>query len=387
MQRPGLTIVLSGMIAADPYQGGATWALLQYLLGFQRLGHSVYFIEPLPEASLAPNGAAPENSINARYFRDVIAAFQQEASSALLSFGTRETVGLTYQRLVQVSRKADVLINISGMLTDPELTARIPIRVYLDLDPAFNQLWQATQAIDMRFEGHTHFVTIGQAIGRPDCLVPDCGRAWLTTFQPVVLERWPRATAIVYDGLTTIGNWRGYGSIEYGGVLFGQKVHSLRRFLSLPTRTRERFLMALAIHPEEQKDLRDLAENGWHLLDPGRLASHPADYQRFIQGSKAEFGIAKSGYVASRCGWFSDRSACYLASGRPVIAQETGFSEYLPTGAGLFGFTSLEDVLAAIEALRSEYGRHSGAARALAEEYFDSDKVLTRLLQKVGALA
>jgi hypothetical protein len=385
MKRPGLTIIVSGMVAADPYQGGATWAVLQYVLGFRRLGHTVYFIEPLSSASLKPAETSLEISMNATYFRHVMASFQQEPFSALVLSGTHETVGLTYSNLVRVAQEADLLINISGMLADPELIADIPVPVYLDLDPAFNQFWH-TQGVDMRLDGHSHFVTVGQAIGSPACPVPTCGRTWLTTFQPVVLDLWPQATAIRYDGLTTVGNWRGYGSIEHGGVIYGQKVHSLRRFLSLPKKTREKFMLALAIHPGEVKDLRDLTDNSWQILDPGGLVSTPAEYQQFIQASKAEFGIAKSGYVASRCGWFSDRSACYLASGRPVLAQETGFSDYLPTGAGLFAFTTEDDVITAIASLDRDYGRHQRAARALAEEYFDSDKVLGRLLRNVGVL-
>jgi hypothetical protein len=180
-------------------------------------------------------------------------------------------------------------------------------------------------------------------------------------------------------------NWRGYGSIEHGGVFYGQKAHSLREFFNLPTLTTEKFMLALAIHPDEINDLAALRSNGWHLIDPARVAGTPTSYQRFVQGSKAEFGIAKSGYVAARCGWFSDRSACYLASGRPVIAQETGFSRFLPTGAGLFTFETIEEVLTSIEALSGDYDRYARAARAVAEEYFDSDKVLGRLLQRVGA--
>jgi hypothetical protein len=186
--------------------------------------------------------------------------------------------------------------------------------------------------------------------------------------------------------MTTVGNWRGYGSIEYDGVFYGQKVHSLRQFMALPNHTREKFMLAMAIHPEESKDLAALSENGWKLLDPARLAHTPAAYQHFIQASKAEFGIAKSGYVASRCGWFSDRSICYLASGRPVVAQETGFSRFLPTGAGLFAFTTIAEVLAAIEALNRDYRRHARAARGLAEDIFDSNRVLPQLLQRIGAI-
>src|SRR5262249_43123200 len=145
--------------------------------------------------------------------------------------------------------------NIAGLLTDESLTAPIPIRVYLDIDPAFTQLWSSAQGIDMRFGGHTHFVTIGQAIGEPNCLVPECGLRWLKTLPPIVLALWPVATQVAYDALTTIGNWRGYGSIEHQGVKYGQKAHSLRSFYSLPGLTEMKFMPALAIHPDETNDL------------------------------------------------------------------------------------------------------------------------------------
>jgi hypothetical protein len=389
-----LIILLSGMIAGDPYQGGATWAVLQYWLGLRRLGHDVYFVEPISESALRgreSRGHPPQtersgacslqNSANAEYFRQVTAQFGLEGYGALLV--RKQSVGLEYEELRTVARRADLLINVSGMLTDASLIEHIPRRVYLDLDPAFNQLWQAVQGIDMRFAGHTHFVTIGLAIGTPGGAVPTCGREWFTTLQPVVLEHWPVATAIVYDGLTTVGNWRGYGSIEHGGVLYGQKAHSLRRFIELPTLTRERFMPALAIHANEERDLAALDQHGWTLLDPATVAGTPDDYRQFIQGSKAEFGIAKSGYVASRCGWFSDRSICYLASGKPVIAQETDYSRYVPVGEGLFAFDSVDEVLAAIDAINGDYRRHARAARGIAEAYFESDRVLTRLLEQV----
>lgn len=379
-----MRILVSGMIAGVPHQGGATWAVLQYLLGLRRLGHDVCFVEPLEAAALRPAGAKLADSVNAAYFRRVVGQFGFEESAALLLKDSWETVGLSYGELQRMAASADVLFNLSGMLADEVLLDRIPRRVYLDLDPAFNQLWH-TQGVDVHFEGHTHFVTLACALGQPHCSVPACGKKWLTTFQPVVLEHWPVATDIHYDALTTVANWRGYGCIEHGGVSYGQKAHSLRQFISLPKLTSAKFMLALAIHPDEARDLQGLRANGWELLDPAIVAGTPDDYRAFIQGSKAEFGIAKSGYVAACTGWFSDRSICYLASGRPVLAQETGYSRYLPAGQGLFPFTTYDDVVSAIEELKRDYGLHARAARALAEAYFDSDLVLSSLLQQLGA--
>jgi glycosyltransferase involved in cell wall biosynthesis len=285
--------------------------------------------------------------------------------------------------VLRAARDADVLVNVSGMLADERVLEQVPVRVYLDLDPAFNQLWHAVDGIDMRFGAHTHFVTVGQSIGSPDCPVPTCGLEWLPTLQPVVLERWPYANGVVHDAATTVGNWRGYGSVEHDGVFYGQKAHSLRQLLDLPARTREQLLLALAIHPAETPDLEALAAARWELLDPADVAATPEDYQAFVQGSKAELGIAKSGYVLSRCGWFSDRSACYLASGRPVVAQDTGFPRHLPTGEGLLAFSTVDEAAAALDEVGADYERHRRAARALAEEHFDSDRVLTSLLERL----
>ena len=382
---PKRTIIVSGMIAADPWQGGATWAVLQYLLGLRQLGHDVYFIEPIAAKALTPQGIPLKDSDNARYFADVVEEFDLRGHAALLLSDTKETFGLGYSELQRTAARTDVHLNISGMLTDETLTAKIPTRVYLGLDPAFNQFWHATQNIDMRFAKHTHHVTIGQNIGNADCPVPTCGVNWLKTWQPVVLEHWPVASQIDHDAFTTIANWRAYGSINYNGVAYGQKAHSLRQFMTLPTLTDELFELALAIHPDEAADLAALRTNRWQLLNPAHVVNTPSAYRRFVQESRAEFGIAKSGYVLSRCGWFSDRSICYLASGRPVLAQDCGFGSLLPAGEGLLTFTTMDDCLRGIESLRGNYARHTARAREIAEEWFDSDKVLKRLLKLVGS--
>lgn len=372
-----LRIAFSGMLAGDPHQGGASWAVLQYVLGLLRLGHDVVFVEPVERADAEV----------VDYFRSVVGDFGLVDRAALLIERSRETVGLPYGRLRERLAGADLILNVSGMLSDEDLLAATRTRVYLDLDPAFNQLWHVAEGIDVGLERHERFATVGLALGDPECPVPTCGRDWIITPQPIVLDCWPRAAGPPErDALTTIANWRAYGSIEWQGRHFGQKAHSLRRLLELPSQTAERFELALAIHPDEERDLAALHRHGWTLIDPHDVAGTPSAYQRFVAGSKAELGIAKSGYVESRCGWFSDRSVCYLASGRPVIAQDTGFRRFLPVDGGVLAFATVEEAAAAVGELASDYARHSEAARALAEDVFDSRKVLGRLLERLGAI-
>ncbi len=378
----GLRIMISGMVAGDPWQGGASWAVMQYVLGLARLGHQVLLVEPVAGGD-GPDASPLTESQSASYFREL--PFSGLAGAALLRPQGRETVGTPYPELVELARSADLLLNISGMLHDERLTANIPVRAYLDLDPGFNQVWSETGE-DAGFDAHTHFVTVGQAIGSVDCPVPTCGHRWIPTLPPVVLSHWPRADAPPErDAFTTVGHWRSYGPVDYGGIRYGQRVHSFRHMLELPKLAGPRFQVALGIHPDEERDLEALRANGWELVDPLRAAGTPDRYAEFIRASKAEIGIAKSGYVASRCGWFSDRSACYLASGRPVVAQNTGFSRFLPTGEGLFAFESLDEAVACVEEVERDHPRHGTAARAIAEEHLDSNHVLSSLIDRLGS--
>jgi hypothetical protein len=357
------------MLAGVPGQGGASWAVLQYVLGLRRLGHDVVFVEP----------AAPTAATHA-YFDALTARFDLQGRAALLDPATGACTGIDRRRLLDLAAGADLLLNISGLLADEELLAAIEVRAFVDLDPAFTQLWCAAEGIDMGFDRHNRFVTIGGRIGSDDCSVPTCGRDWITTLQPIVLEHWPVAGRVEHGALTTVGHWRAYGSIEHDGVHYGQKAHALRALLELPGRAGARFALALGIHRDEWRDLAALDGHGWELLDPDAVACTPDVYAAFVRGSWAEFGLAKSGYAASKCGWFSDRSVCYLASGRPVLALDTGFEPDIPTGAGLLAFSTVEEAVGGVDDLRGDYERHRRGARALAEDLFDSDRVLGRLL-------
>jgi len=353
-----LRILVSGMVAGVPHMGGASWAALQYVLGLQRLGHDVCLVEWLPRST----------DVVRAYFESVVARF--DISGKILA-SPAEMSGF------------DLVLNISGTLPIGCIS-QIDTRVYVDLDPAFNQFWQEA-GIDRGLQGHTHFVTVGQSIGRPDCPVPTLGKTWIPTLPPVVLDHWPIADRGDGAAFTTVGNFRAYGSIERGGVTYGQKVHSLRLLAALPRRSGKRFVLAMDVHSDEHKDRTLLESNGWEFIDPRTAAGTPDAYADFLRGSYAEIGIAKSGYALSRCGWFSDRSAAYLACGRPVIAQETGFSDHVPTGEGLFAFSDEDGAVLAIDELQRDYARNSKKARELAEQYFDSNAVLAQLLARVGA--
>ena len=278
-----MTILFSGMVAGDPGQGGASWSILQYVLGLRRLGHDVLLVEPVRELSAA----------SVAYFRDLVRQFRLEGRAALVT-PSRETVGIPYAELVAAASGCDLLVNVSGML-DGELAELAPRRAFLDLDPAFNQLWHAAEGIDMGFDRHDRFVTVGLALGTRECPVPTCGRAWIATVQPVVLERWPATPAPAGAPVTTVGNFRGYGSVEWDGRLYGQKAHSLRALFELPRHVSDRLLLALNIHEDERDDLAALHRFGWELADPGAVAGTPAAYAAFLRASKAELGIAKSG--------------------------------------------------------------------------------------------
>ena len=236
----------------------------------------------------------------------------------------------------------------------------------------------------IRFGGHDAFVTIGENIGQTDCVIPTCGLEWVTTPQPVIVEDWSPAS----NGgraFTSVVSWRGpYGPIEHEGRSYGLRVHEFRKFVTLPGRTGMPFEIALDIHPDETNDLSLLDDEAWRVVDPRVVAGDPWSYRSYIQASRAEFMVAKNMYVDTRSGWFSDRSICYLASGRPVLAQDTGLVDHYPGGDGLVLYDSLEEAVAGVERITRDPRRHSHAAREIAVECFDSDKVLKGLADRLN---
>ena len=380
------TVVLAGSLAQRPGHGGHAWVFLQYLLGFRRLGWEVLFLDRLePEMCTdeAANACPVDRSINLRYLLHILNRFGLADSFALAYDRGKRFIGLSRERVCERVKSAAVLVNVMGFFTDEQILACAPRRVFLDIDPGFGQMWRELGLADI-FTGHDAYVTVGANIGRGDCEIPTCGLDWIPTRPPVVLDRWP-VTLSERPGFTSVVSWRGpFGPIEYRGKTYGLRVHEFRRFACLPRLCAHPFRLALDIHPKETEDLALLAEQGWQLDDPRRAAGDPWAYQAYIEDSSAELMIAKQIYVATRSGWFSDRSACYLASGKPVVCQDTGLKEIYPAGEGLLFFSTLEEARAAVAEVTGNYARHARAARALAEEFFDSDVVLRELLARLG---
>jgi hypothetical protein len=387
----GGTVLLGGSVAQRPGSGGHTWVFLQYLLGLRKLGLEPVLIDWL-EPDMCRDGAGGpsdvERSWNVEYLAAVMERFGLGDRWAVLHDGGRAVLGMGEEALDRAIEGAALLLNVNGFVHHERVLDRVPLRAYLDIDPGFGQMWRALDLHDP-FAGHDAFVTIGERIGQPDCTIPTNGLEWITTPQPVVLDQWPAqpagGDAASSGSFTSVASWRGpFAPIEYEGVTYGLRAHEFRRFADLPARTSERLEVALDIHEAETDDLKLLRSNGWRLADPAVEAADPWAYRDYVQRSKGELMIAKNMYVASRSGWLSDRSICYLASGRPVVAQDTGIAELYPVGEGLLTFDNAEMAAAAVDDVAGDYARHSKAARALAEEHFESSLVLGRLLVRLG---
>jgi hypothetical protein len=369
-------VVIAGALAQRPRRGGHAWVFLQYLLGFRRLGYEVLFLDRL-EPAMSPCSQACLG-----YLEGVMETFG--LAYAARCDGAEETVGLSRSEVLARVAESDVLLDFMGFLGDDEVLAEAPLRVYVDIDPGFGQMWRELGWHDP-YGHHDRYVTVGENIGDADCTIPTCGIEWITTRQPVVLAEWPRANG--GDGaFTSVGSWRGpYDPIPYDGVTYGLRAHEFRKFAELPRLTAHSLEIALDIDPADVRDLRLLGDRGWLLVDPTRVAGDPHSYRTYVQTSKAELAVAKGMYVQTNSGWFSDRSICYLASGKPVVAQRTGFERHCPTGRGVLTFETIDEAVDAVDEVSSEYRAHSDAARILAEEHFDSDRVLDELLAKLGS--
>lgn len=383
------TILYSGAVAQTIRHSGLSWFHLQFLLGFRRLGYDVILIDRLDSGMCTDAGGAPasfSDSVQRSGFLDLMDRFGFADSFSLDVARGGTTLGIPRAEVVERGTSAACLVNVMGYCDDPAILDAVPRRVFLDIDPGFPQMWRALGLHDA-FAGHDRFATLARRIGQPGCTIPICGLDWITLPQPVVLNEWPVAPPRPDGAFTSIGAWRGsHGPVEYEGHTYGLRCHEMRKFLDVPGRCPdETFEQALDIHPGDGRDIAALATHGWRLVDPAAVAGSPEAYRGYVASSKAEFLVPKQMYVDTQGGLLSDRSVYYLASGRPVLARDTGLAGLYPLGEGLLTFTTPAEAAAGAAAIAADYPRHCLAARGIAEAAFDSDRVLTRFLADVLA--
>lgn len=385
----GATIVVAGALANKHRHGGSAWVRMSWAEALRALGFEVLFVEQLAACDCVDAAGRPVDfaeSANAATFRAVTRAFGFAGRSALVCPDDGRVVGIERDDLLERLGEAELLVNISGHLRWRPALERLPRRVFVDLDPGYTQIWHASGGDAAGLEGHELHFTVGANVGTATCDLPTGGIRWRPIRQPVVLDRWLPSDGECDDfgGFTTVASWRGaYGRPVWEGRSYGLKAHEFRRFASLPQRTGLPFALALDIHPADEHDADRLRVAGWTLLDPS-LAGDIEGFRRFVRTSGAEFSAAQGVYVETRSGWFSDRTVRYLASGRPALVQDTGFSEHLPVGEGLLSFSTLEEARDGAQAIVADYEHHRTAARRLAERCFAPAAALAPLLEATG---
>jgi hypothetical protein len=378
-----MRILLGAVISLHPFSPGNAWNRLHYALGLRELGHDVIYLEEVePRACVDRHGrpCAFEHSANREHFRATMDAFGFTEKACQIYNCGEATFGLSLRAVLALARDADLLLNISGHVRTGAILDNARRKVYLDQDPVYTQLWHAEYGKDFNFTGHDVYFTVGLNIGTPHTDIPDCGLRWHHTLPPVVLDYWPVRDDPSAARFTTVASLGRYNDLCYRGTWYRSKYEELKRYAELPRRAGQEMEAALRGCSEEDEGLHRLRDGGWSLFDAVRIDSLSA-HQAYIAGSRAEIGITKHAYVQGRSGWFSDRSAIYLASGKPVLAQATGFQRCLPAGRGLLTFADMEEAIAGVESINRDYAAHCRAARALAAEYLDHRKVLPAMLE------
>jgi hypothetical protein len=353
--------------------------VLQWLHGLERLGHEVLFLEFLQEDPQEKRRGM------VRYFGAMMERWWHPDRSALLLESTTESLyGLNAPQVAASAGQAAALITLAAHYRrDPyPLVDIIRPRILIEQDPGYTHLWAVGGSPADIFGEHDLYYTVGGNIGSGRCTIPTLGIHWRPIWNPVILDWWWPGGPLVRDRFTTVADWRSYGYLEFEGRILGPKAEEFRKFIDLPLLAGETPEIVLAIDPEDP-DLIFLRRHGWRIESPQAVAT-PEAYQAYVAGSLGEFSCVKGGYAGTRSGWFSDRSACYLAAGRPVVLQATGFEDLLPTGHGLFAVRDAGAAAEAIQTIRRDYAAHARAARSIAEDYLDSDKIVRRLLAEVG---
>jgi hypothetical protein len=374
-----LKIILAGTIGRSGL-GGQAWACLQYLLGFRALGHEVFYLEDCGDTTWVwdwdKNGWNYGLDYPASYVNASLAPFGLETNWIYRT--DKDSRGLQIDRFKEICRTADLLI----MRATPLWTWREEYdwpkrRAFIDVDPGFTQItlangdqgWLAGVArAERRF-------TLAQRIGEADCPIPQTSGPWLKTLPPVYLPEWPVAKSETAH-FTSVIRWQGFREVTHNGVSYGQRDQEFPAYFDLPRATSQTFRLAqMGMKPEL------LTQHGWEVVAGEVISRTPNSYREFIQNSRAEFSVPKNGYVKMHGGWFSDRSVCYLASGRPVLIEDTGLRDIFAVGNGLVTFHDLLGALAGVAEINAHYEHHRRAARALAENVFSTERILPEFLR------
>jgi hypothetical protein len=385
-------IVVSGFIGLFPF-GGVVWDYVQYVAGFAALGWDVIYLED--------TGAWPvyqhelDASLNVAHVASAMEHFGFGERWAYRDAISGRCFGLSEAAVGEFCRTAEVFVNLSCSATLREEYASIPVRALVDTDPMFTQIQYLRDdslsggPTGMRalIGNHTHHFTFGGSIGSDRCRIPTLGLEWHPTRQPIVLDFWPLSESPTGAAhcYSTVMNWRVVDDLTFEGEKWGQKDVEFMRFLQLPQRVPDIPLgVAVSLTPESQFPVDAVRDAGWTLLDPAVCAHDARTYRDFIVASRGEFSVAKETYVKGNTGWFSCRSGCYLAAGRPVVTQDTAWSQLLPNGRGLLAFHDEETAIDALRQVEADPKAHAKAARAIAHECFDSKVVLSEMLGHMG---
>jgi len=406
-----LRIVVTGLIAQHPRLGGVAWDYLQYPVGLAGLGHDVYYLEDsgewpyLNDPGPAGDWVAHDCTANLEHLEGVLSRFglgDRWAYRYPVEPGAR-WFGLADSRRAEVLRTADLLINISGTLEHPERYRDAAVLAYVDSDPVFTQARiHLDPVFKARVDAHDLHFTFGERLSFG---VAATGHSWLPTRQPILLDQWQTDDGAAREVFTTVMSWTSYEPLSFEGSVFAQKDVELLRFLDLPKRL-ESGLLEVALPPIHHEDWQSpparridlegrgnlasstlspqelLRAHGWGVTDATSVCATLDGYRTYLQDSYGEWSVAKNGYVQGQTGWFSGRSACYLAAGRPTIVQDTGFGDVLPVGEGLLSFSDEDGAVACIESVRADYGAHAAAARRLARDHFAAETVLSALIDQ-----
>jgi hypothetical protein len=388
----GRPVVVFGIAFLYPL-AGITWQFLHFLIGLRRLGFDPYYVEDSGRWVYDP-GLATFTPDPARNIAAVLPAFEAHG------FGERwvcrvnaldgRCYGLDEGRLRTLYREAAAMLNVTGGQELREDHFTDALRVYVETDPVGPQIdiAEGDSALVKQLAGHDVLFSYGENFGRADCGVPLERFTWLPTRQPVVLDLWPPAPPTADASYTTIATWSHRNDRVFRGeTYYWSKEREFLKILDLPRRTAAPIELALDLSADESEADQQLQSHGWRVVPAAGISRDVDAYREYIRGSRGEFTVAKDQNVRLRSGWFSDRSATYLAAGRPVITQETGFSNVLPCGRGLFGWRDLDDILGAIDAIETDYEGHCRGAREVATEYFAAETVLASLMERAGLSA